>query len=132
MTATAAAVGEENMNAMALLALLLGVAGWGDSPCALRTANRELTDSTSCLSCHDGSAGAAVGVGRGTHSHPVGVSYADATASRINGLSPTIPGALTLVSGRVECTTCHDGKSTERARLATSMLTLCEDCHSGK
>ncbi len=99
--------------------------------CALAGAARERTASVSCLSCHDGTVGASIGVGHGYH--PVGTDYFRARYGRPAAvLRPDLPPALVLVDGKVECTTCHDGASRERSLTALPMSrsALCFGCHA--
>lgn len=106
----------------------------GVGPCELRRADRARTPAQSCLACHDGTAGAAVGFaaqgsGHGL-SHPVEVDYLAAFARRPGRYVP--PGAIRadvpLVDGRVSCTSCHDSASPHPKR-AVDPVTLCHACH---
>jgi hypothetical protein len=86
------------------------------------------------MSCHDGSAGERIGFqmradGRGM-SHPVTVDYGAVAAADPQHYRPpaTLPAEVTLVRGRIECTTCHDGASRDPKRVAT-VRDLCLACH---
>lgn len=94
-------------------------------PCALAAVDRTTTPSSVCLACHDGSAGKAIGFD--VHgAHPLGRRYADAWLR--GGFNPLLPGdAVKLVNGEVACTSCHDGASSLRARVAARAL--CTGCH---
>jgi hypothetical protein len=63
-------------------------------------------------------------------SHPVAVDYAAAAARRPDSYEPPgrIPAAVPLVDGKVECTTCHDGRSASAHRVV-EYATLCTACH---
>lgn len=107
-----------------------------ESICSLRYADRSTTDSSECLGCHDGTIADSVGFStpiRRTESHPVGVAYDDAQARGRARLRPRadLAAALVLVDGKVECTTCHSGTSSEpaRAALPRRRSALCLACH---
>jgi predicted CXXCH cytochrome family protein len=108
--------------------------GAGVATCELSRVDRARTPSTACTGCHAGAVGPgrtfemAAG-GRGM-SHPVGVSYAEATAPAPERYAPSseLPGDVPLVDGRIECTTCHDGALTTKNQVVESKR-LCLACH---
>jgi predicted CXXCH cytochrome family protein len=66
----------------------------------------------------------------GRNSHPVGIDYAAAASSdpeRFASISQ-LPPEVALVDGKVECTSCHDGASSRRFKLAGGKE-LCLGCH---
>jgi predicted CXXCH cytochrome family protein len=124
------------------IAVALGAAGTAlpedratpGGTCELSRVDRRSTPSQACMTCHDGSAGALIGFrmaadGRGME-HPVTVDYAAAAAAHPDHLRPAsaLPAEVPLVRGKVECTTCHDGASPDRKRVAT-VSDLCLACH---
>jgi predicted CXXCH cytochrome family protein len=109
-----------------------GGAPGGDGICELRGADRARTPSHRCTACHDGTAATSVAFstrGNAGGSHPVGVDY-DGAARPFARLKPraAVPPTVPLVDGRVECTSCHDGASPRRARVANER-DLCIVCH---
>ncbi len=130
----------------ACTAAVIAAIGWGtrndplDGPvqltvCELRFADRARTPTRACVACHDGSVGSEIGFEvRATHqanaNHPVDVSYAEA-AARDPRLAPesALPPDVILVEGRVACTTCHDGASTDRGHAVRGRPDLCTSCH---
>ncbi len=143
------------MNARLLLVALacafgLALAGWQSSSpygvaegqrrlegvCELFRARRNLTPSRACLTCHDGTLAHAAQPGPRAGgelvNHPVDIDYEQAR-SRHRSLrsSAQLPREMPLVNGKVECTTCHDGRSRERMRTALPMehSRLCFACH---
>jgi predicted CXXCH cytochrome family protein len=105
-----------------------GARATGESPCGLDEAVRSLTSSRSCITCHDGTAASPISLGR--NSHPVGIDYATAangSPGRYASISQ-LPPAVVLVGGKVECTSCHDGASRRRFKLAGGK-DLCLGCH---
>jgi hypothetical protein len=96
--------------------------------CELRYVNRGTGVASRCLGCHDGSAGAPVATGHG--SHPVEVSYV-AALSQGGGYRPVEEierRNFVLAFGKVvTCTTCHDGRSRLHARTASTEM--CSGCH---
>jgi predicted CXXCH cytochrome family protein len=91
--------------------------------------------SADCRACHDGSKAQKMGTG-----HVVEMEYAQARAAKPDffrlpdapsGLGATVAEDM-LVSGRVECTSCHVPHETEtgrRYRLRAEILPLCRSCH---
>lgn len=78
--------------------------------CALSTSLGDAVPSRTCLGCHPQG-----------HSHPVDLDYTSAWARDRAGLR--MPGevvrrGLLLPDGRLECVTCHDGRSQWAARIA--------------
>lgn len=107
--------------------------GGAGEVCALRRADRARTPSRVCISCHDGSAGPAISLfarGAARDSHPVSVDYAGVVARNPDKYEPgsRLPAAVPLVEGKVECTTCHDGRSTTKNRVVEHPQ-LCTACH---
>jgi hypothetical protein len=101
--------------------------------CELVRADRARTRSTSCIACHDGTAGhatVATSTSGALGSHPVGVSYGLALARRPSEYASPgqLPPDVPLVAGRVECTSCHDGASRLPKHVAHGP-DLCETCH---
>ncbi len=88
--------------------------------CELPRVQRDQTNSTFCLSCHDGSAGEGIG-----ESHPVEMPY----PSGLPDYNP-LPMQLLLVNGNVACTTCHDASSGVKPWLAVPAEGLCQACHN--
>ena len=125
------------LGAVAALVCVGAAAGAADrTACELRGADRARTGSQGCMACHDGTTGASVGFvsragGLGV-SHPVGVDYAAAAARQPGRYAPAadLPPDVPLVSGKVECTTCHDGASSAPDHVArTTVTSLCTACH---
>lgn len=98
--------------------------------------------SLECISCHDGSVGKATDfrvAGEETLtyagqylSHPIGMNYREATQQQrrlrpVESLSPLI----TLVDGKVGCSSCHNQYSHELTMLTTNNRgsALCLQCH---
>ncbi|MHB8876925.1 MAG: cytochrome c3 family protein [Myxococcaceae bacterium] len=101
--------------------------------CGLSTADRTKASVESCTRCHDGSIpGSLAGM---ASSHPVDLDYAAAQAQRPGALMPAsgLPPEVTLVEGKLTCTTCHDGRSTLRYHLSAPVSPkpsrLCLSCH---
>lgn len=107
-------------------------------------------DSSYCVRCHDGSVAPAVMAltpsaeadlrkfkvrpsSVGDRDHPVGIEYARVQQSRSRDLKhpASLPAAVKLVNGRVECTTCHDLSSSLPGMLVIEHQrgTLCLACH---
>lgn len=106
----------------------------GGSVCTLHQVDRARTPSRSCIGCHDGSVGAAIPF-QMRHSdlgasHPVDVSYDAAAAKKPGEYVPSsrLPPDVPLVEGKVACTSCHDGQSTE-PRQVVNLPNLCLACH---
>lgn len=113
-----------------LVCALLGAAALRSSPappfCTLAEVKRSTTPSHACLPCHDGT------VATSRHSGHIGAAYFEKAASGAYSLRASGPVApVLLVEGRVECTSCHDGRSAERHALALPMArsALCTACH---
>ena len=99
-----------------------------------------LSDSRSCLSCHDGviaknafSPGPADSRYAQPGNHPMMVSYQDAYWR--NPMALVAPGALDarlrLVDGKVQCITCHE-VSSQRQWTTVSLpgrREICHGCH---
>jgi predicted CXXCH cytochrome family protein len=106
----------------------------GGDICELRLADRARTTSRSCLACHDGSiaTGRMARAHEGSGAHPVDVDYLASRARRPGLRAPgALPPGLVLVNGTVACTTCHDPRSSERAKTALPMgrSAMCFGCH---
>jgi hypothetical protein len=77
---------------------------------------------------------ASIPLGRATNgawlSHPVGIDYAEAASRHPNEYAPAsqLPPEIVLVGGKVECTSCHDGASSLRFKVAGNKE-MCESCH---
>lgn len=119
--------------------VLAGAASGGDvavptGVCELGRADRGRTPAVRCMGCHDGSAGPGVEfrmrAGGPGFDHPVDVDYGSAALRDPRLVAGAqLPRELVLVDGRVACTTCHDGASTERAHVVRSKQELCITCH---
>jgi predicted CXXCH cytochrome family protein len=82
--------------------------------------------------CHDGGSAPAVefSMRTGGMSHPVTTDYA-AVAQRDPGHyapAASLPPEVPLVDGRIECTTCHDGRLSTR-KWVVDEARLCYACH---
>lgn len=106
------------------------------SPCALGRVGRLEATTRTCLSCHDGltASGVEYATGRGGHgSHPVDVDYGQAAMRPRARFRPqaSLPASVVLPGGRVTCTSCHDGASSEKSHTAMPMdrSRLCLSCH---
>lgn len=113
-----------------------GGAAESESACELQGAVRAGTSSTACMACHDGGSGPGVSfrMPRAADTpgldHPIEIDYAQASARNGWLVSPgELPAELVLVEGRVSCTTCHDGASSEPRRVAGRLMDLCTSCH---
>jgi hypothetical protein len=104
------------------------------SACALQNATRGQTPSGACATCHPSGLGGEPGKftmpGGGT-SHAVDVEY-----ERVRVLRPDdfrraaeLPPSITLVGGKITCTTCHDGASHHESQTALHGTELCRACH---
>lgn len=106
----------------------------GAATCELGRVDRAASLSMRCLTCHDGSAGPAVGfeaaAGGLVASHPVAIDYEAAAAAHPGQYRPiaALPPEVPLVGGRVECTTCHDARAPGPAHVA-QVRDLCLACH---
>lgn len=100
--------------------------------------------SKACLKCHDDKGGNAtnrVGINskgvlrhmRSSLSHPVGRPYALSSLSTDYRPVSTLPSAIVLPDGKVECISCHQntGTGTQHGGLTISNLSsaLCTSCH---
>lgn len=98
--------------------------------------------SLECVICHDGSVGKVIDyrtVGEETltyagryMSHPIGMNYREATQQK-QKLRPveSLSTLITLVDGKVGCSSCHNQYSHELTMLVTSNRgsSLCLQCH---
>ena len=105
-----------------------------DRICLLRWVARDKASSFRCMQCHDGTLAAAVShkiTVKAESSHPIEVGYATALSRQVVRPVGQLPKAIVLVDGKVTCTSCHDGRSREPARVAMSMKRsgLCFACH---
>jgi len=105
----------------------------GAARCALLTPGAETSPVAACLACHAGS-------GSG---HPVGMAYGPAAyrvGPRLRPAADVVRAGVFLPEGELRCTTCHDGRSQVRFRLALPPGTpasaragtkpLCLACHA--
>ncbi len=104
-----------------------------DVVCLLPCVDRAATDSSYCLSCHDGSLGPAIGShvagAPNAGNHAFGVSYYRARPTR--RLRSTPHPAVVLVGANVECTSCHDYWALPRQAHWVAMPQLCGNgCHA--
>jgi predicted CXXCH cytochrome family protein len=102
--------------------------------CELAHVNRRTATSAACAGCHERIAANAVARGPEGHpaGHPVEVDYAAEVAAQPDRLAPasSLPPEIPLVAGKIQCTTCHDGASTDRRRkLVAPTRVLCLACH---
>lgn len=109
------------------------------SPELLSVLDRSSRD---CLACHDGTISGVVDTGgaswehaRGIGlSHPIGVYYADAYRHNRGKYHPeaSLPKALRLVDGKIECVTCHDHYSKLKGLLVMDNRgsRMCLSCHN--
>ena len=101
--------------------------------CALLTPGAEASPVETCLACHEGS-------GSG---HPVGMAYGPAAyrvGPRLRPAAEVVRAGVFLPEGELRCTTCHDGRSQVRFRIALPPGTpasarggtkpLCLACHA--
>jgi predicted CXXCH cytochrome family protein len=102
-----------------------------DSVCALARVDRARTLSSTCLSCHDGSAAPAVRADApGGHGiHPVSVSYAHARAEVAIRVVGPLDARVVLPAGRVECVSCHADQGQGPHKTVVSIGELCTGCH---
>ncbi len=78
--------------------------------CALFRPGSESAPSAGCLSCHlDHS---------GTGNHPVDVAYPFAGDALLRPADEVLRRGVRLTDGEVRCTTCHDGRSPWKYRIA--------------
>jgi hypothetical protein len=106
----------------------------GDVVCELEQVDRATASSRRCIACHDGTLGegfvfAMPGSDIGM-SHPVDVDYEAAAARHPGEYVPRaqLPPEVPLVQGKVACTSCHDGRSSEPHHIP-SYESLCLSCH---
>jgi hypothetical protein len=103
-----------NATRTALLALaLLAPPAAGASPCALGRPGSDAAPARDCASCH-GRADAGM-------NHPVDLDYRGAQlrpGSHLRPLEEVVRRGVLLPDGEVRCTTCHDGRSPWKYRLA--------------
>jgi hypothetical protein len=88
-----------------------------DDACGLRAPGSHLLSARDCSACH---AGAGPGPAN-TGNHPVDVDYAAAHGRNPGGLrapAEVIRRGVYLPGGRVQCVTCHDGRSPWAAQVA--------------
>jgi predicted CXXCH cytochrome family protein len=119
-----------------LLAVAPGSAPPAESLCELQQADRARAGARGCLACHDGSIASgqmARAHEGGSGAHPVDVDYHLSHARRPDAFHApaALPANLRLVDGKVTCTTCHDGSSSERGKPAVTMRgsAMCFSCH---
>jgi predicted CXXCH cytochrome family protein len=118
------------------------------SLCELTRVDGATTNSFTCIACHDGTIGPAAH-GRGSadaedrfglaaasggeeQGHPTQVDY-ERSRVRLSGLTAVamLPRSIPLPEGKVSCTSCHNGASTEPFHTSMSMRgsALCFACH---
>lgn len=97
--------------------------------------------SSICVSCHDEAVGMVADPGtsieramyRGRNmGHPIGFKYAEATRHNRKYIPVgSLPAVITLVEGKVGCTSCHNPYSREKFMLvmSNSGSALCLACH---
>jgi hypothetical protein len=83
------------------------------SRCALEAPGAAAVATSACLECHR------------IHGHPVGLDYAAAYAAAYAGSGSTLRSGdevvrrgVLLPEGRMECVSCHDGRSPWKSRIA--------------
>lgn len=79
------------------------------SSCALATPGSASVPTTQCLRCH------------AIHGHPVGLDYAGAYAHdgrSLRSAAEVVRRGVLLPDGRMECVSCHDGRSPWKHRIA--------------
>ena len=130
----------------ALLAFLLTVRVLAGNPKRLACTGAQLwkesadTESTVCLSCHDGVVASdraprqiAIGGMGQTVDHPVMMSYVEAYVRNRSELVPAarVDRRVKLINGKIECVTCHVSASGERSFLVmrNGRDELCVSCH---
>jgi hypothetical protein len=77
--------------------------------CELRRLGSAAVDSTRCTACHGGKSGVSPGC-----NHPVGMTYQRAKGysnGRLRSEGEVERRGVSLLDGRMECTSCHDGSS---------------------
>lgn len=120
------------MTATMFIALVtLAVQSDPQQTCLLGKVDRARTLSSTCLSCHDGSAAPSVAFHTATSggSHPVSVTYAFARPEvAVRPIGPLDP-LVVLPGGRVECVSCHAGDGTGPHKTVLSFSALCTGCH---
>lgn len=117
----------------------------GSKVAAMGEGERLDRESTSCMTCHDGSSASDAGshstsrMGRGfspEQEHPVGVAYSSRRAAK--GSEPIelvgvrqLDKRIRLFDGRVGCGSCHSVYSTQKKLTVMPMLRsqLCFGCH---
>jgi hypothetical protein len=80
--------------------------------CALTASLGAVVPTATCLTCHSEHANA---------SHPVDLDYASVayrSNDRLRPLAEVVRRGLFLPDGRLECVTCHDGRSPWAAKIA--------------
>jgi len=92
--------------------------------------------SLECIECHTAYTDAS-GIGTWTHSsgnsHPVGVSYEDASSKKTHKFRPVsmLSRDIRLFDGKIGCGTCHNIYSKEKFMLTMNNFKsrLCLECH---
>ena len=92
------------------VACALCAAAQEPSPCALFAAGSESASSASCLGCHREH--------QGTGNHSIDVPYAAAREPGFRPAQEVLRRGVRIPGGEVGCTTCHDGASPWKYRVA--------------
>ncbi|MEK6704033.1 MAG: cytochrome c3 family protein [Planctomycetota bacterium] len=100
------------------------------------------SESTACMSCHDGAVASEAGwhaaaraISGGPTDHPIGVPLRASSRKSKSDFKLADPGRLDrrikLVQGNLSCGTCHSAYSSERAQLVMNNQgsELCLNCH---
>ena len=120
--ARAATPGSRAGRAAAVAVLLVALpaadsAAGGAERCRLFHPDAARVDAGECLTCH----GAGQGVLAMQFSHVVGIDYAAAQAANPYGLrsaAEVVRRGVLLPDGKIQCVTCHDGRSPWASRIA--------------
>lgn len=109
------------------------------NPDVLQLLDRSSRD---CLACHDGTISANTDTGGAAWehaggiglSHPIGIPYEDPFRKGRTRYRPvsSLPKAIRLINGRIECITCHDHYSRLKGMLVMDNTgsRLCLSCHA--
>jgi len=94
--------------------------------CDLPKVVREKTNSSYCLSCHDGT------VTKMTPIHDAAHSVGKRVPPGAYGFQPVLARELVLVNGKIECTSCHNYWAVPRqpAWMAMPAKDICNGCHN--
>jgi predicted CXXCH cytochrome family protein len=104
-----------------------------ESGCELARVDRRTATSLACSGCHGQIATAALSRGPGGHplGHPIDVDYAALAEEHPDRFAPaaSLPPDVPLPSGKIACTTCHDGAARDHRKLVAPTRVLCLACH---